>query len=181
MKKILSLLTICLLGFSATAFAQDSTKVYTVDEIIANAPQLVGQTVLVKGKAEHVCSVSGRKIFLQTSDLKRTVQVSAGRGLAKFDPQAVGKEVTATGVVFESKITLEKLEKQLEAVKKVEAENKEAEHCSSEAKASGQDVKLSVSQRVQSQIDKLKKQIADGGNPYLSYYSIFKCNTYKFD
>lgn len=179
-KKLISFFTICFLSISTLAFAQDATKVYSVEEIIAEMPNLVGQTISVKGVAEHVCAESGRKIFLQTTDKKRTVQVSAAPWFGKFNPKAVGEEVIATGVVFEFKTTLDKLEKQLEAVKKVEAENKEGDHCNSEAKAAGENIKLKASERVQANIDKLKKQIADGGKDYLSSYSIFKCESYRF-
>ncbi len=175
----LTFLSFCI--FSSASFAQDTTKIYTVDEIIANAPKLIGQTVTVKGKAQHVCTQSGRKIFLQTADAKKTLRFNAGKDITKFDPQAVGKQVTITGVVFEQKVTLELLEKQLEAAKKAETVQKEGEHCASDAKAQGQDIKLTPVQRIQAQIDSLKKQTSSGGNPYLSYYSVFKSNSYKFE
>jgi RecJ-like exonuclease len=180
MKNKTILLISALLIFSVNCLI-GQTKVYSVEELIENAPKLVGQTVTAKGKAQHVCAQSGRKIFLLSTDGKKTLRFNAGKEIDKFDKNAIGKTVTITGVVFEQKVTLENLEKQEVAAKQAELEKKAEEHCSSEAKADGQDVQQTPLKRIQVQIEKLKAQIAKGGNPYLSYYSVYKVNTYTFE
>lgn len=161
-------------------YAQEAqTPVYSVDEIIVKAPDLVGQTVNVQGKAQHVCAHSGRKIFLVTTDGQKTFRFNAGKNIDKFDKNAVSKIVTITGIVAEQQVTLEQLDKQEALAIEAEKTKKEAEHCASEAKAEGQNVKATPLQRIQAQKEKLKKQIEEGGKPYLSYYSVGQCNAYS--
>jgi hypothetical protein len=170
-----------LFTFSVLKAQTVNSQIYTVEEIIEKAPGLVGQTVQVKGKAQHVCAQTGRKIFLATANGSKTFRVNAGKDIDKFDKNAVGKIVTITGIVFEQKVTLENLEKLEAQAIEAEKKQKEAEHCASEAKSEGQDVKASAVQRIQIQKTKLKEQIEKGGNAYLSYYSINNCNVYSIE
>jgi tRNA(Ile2) C34 agmatinyltransferase TiaS len=167
-----------LTGFNV--YSQQGDKIYSVDELIQQSASLTGKTVTVKGKASHVCAQTGRKIFLETADGKQTFRFAAGKSIEKFNEDAVGKDVTITGTVTETKVYMDELDKQeakaLEAEKVASKEN----HCSSEAKSEGQDVKLSPVQRIQAQKEKLKKQIDKGGNLYLSFFYVAECNVYSF-
>lgn len=184
MKKQVSILLIAILATSYSAVVNAASpatdKIYTVEEITENAPGLVGKTVQVQGKATHVCANTGRKIFLASTDGKKTFRINAGTQIDKFDKAAIGKIVTITGVVFEQRVTLEDLDKQEAKIVEAEKTDKKPEHCASEAKADGQDVSSTAVQRVQAQRIKLKKQIEAGGKAYLSYYSISNANVYSF-
>jgi hypothetical protein len=167
----------CLFSGSSVVSAADNATSLTVDQLMAKAASLVGQTVTVKGTCKHVCATSGRKLFL-AGEKGQLIRINAGKKIDKFDKTAIGKEVTATGVVVEHRTTMAMLDKQ-EAMA-IEAEKKQAkpEHCSTEAKANGEDVKATPAQRIKTQKEKLAKQIADGGKNYFATYTVDGCDEY---
>ena len=164
----------------------DNSKVYTVEEIIEKAPSLVGQTVQVKGLVQHICDKTGRKLFLATADGSKTFRFNAGDKIDVFNENALDSTVLAIGVIVEQKITLEDLNKQEAAVvaaekvaKAKQTKVKEvADHCTSEAKANGENVAVTPLQRIQALKDKLAAQIKAGKNNYLSFYNASNCNEY---
>jgi len=191
MKKQLTALLIIIaatnfLSQSNAATPVDNSKVYSVEEIIENAPSLVGQTVQVKGLVQHICDKTGRKLFLATADGSKTFRFNAGTKIDVFNENALDSTVLAIGVVVEQKLTLEDLNKQEAAVlaaekvaKDKKAKVKEvADHCTSEAKANGENVAVTPLQRIQTLKDKLNAQIKDGKNNYLSFYNASNCNEY---
>lgn len=162
-----------------TAFA--SEPVYTVDQIMANPAELIDKTVTVKGVCEHVCTSSGKKIFLRNSAGK-LFRFNAGDKVDRFNREALRKTVTITGVMTEKRTYLADLEK-LEA-RLIEIEKKKTpteEHCTTEAKANGENVNNTALERVRTQKEKLSKQIAEGGKDYLASYTINGCNDYTFE
>lgn len=172
-----------LFSFSTVNAQGAKPQVYSVEQIIEKAPVLVGQTVQVKGLVHHVCAQTGRKLFLVTADGKKIFRINAGDKLDKFDDNAVDSTVVATGVVAEQKVTLEDLNKQEAAAiaaEKVQKDKKTtAEHCTAEAKSKGENTSATPVQRVQAMKDKLNKQIAEGKNPYLSFYTVDNSNEYS--
>jgi F0F1-type ATP synthase membrane subunit b/b' len=79
-------------------------------------------------------------------------------------------------------VTLEDLNKQEAAAiaaEKVAEAKKVADHCSSEAKANGESLTSTPLQRIQALKNKLKKQVEEGNNNYLSFYSANNCNEYS--
>lgn len=191
MKKMKKNLIALLIIFGATSFLSLSNaatlvatdKVYSVEEIIEKAPTLVGQTVQVKGLVSHICEKSGRKLFLAVADNSKTFRFNAGDKIEVFDENAVDSIVIATGVITETRVTLDDLAKQEKAViaaaEKAAKEKKKADHCTSEAKANGENTAATPLQRIQTQKDQINKQIAEGKNNYLSYYAANNCNEYK--
>jgi hypothetical protein len=163
--------------------AQDAkSQVYSVEEIIEKAPTLVGQTVSVKGNVQHICERSGRKLFLETTDGKRTFRFNAGKKIDKFDENAIERTVIATGIVAEQRVTIEDLNNQEAAAiaaEKAQKAKKTAEHCTSEAKANGENTSATPLQRVQALKAKLNKQIEAGKKNYLSFYTIDDTNEYS--
>jgi len=162
-----------------------NSHVYSVDEIIQKAPNLVGQTVQVKGLVSHICEKSGRKLFLAVADNSKTFRFNAGDKIEVFDENAVDSTVIATGVITETRITLEDLAKQekaaIAAAEKIAKATKKvaADHCTSEAKANGENTAATPLQRIQTQKDQISKQVAEGKNNYLSFYAANNCNEYK--
>jgi hypothetical protein len=176
---IVALLTLSLFfGNATTATAADKYKVYTVDQIMAKASSLVGQTVHVKGICKHVCATTGRKLFLLTADGTKLIRINAGTKIDKFDAAARGKEVVATGVVTEHRTTLADLDKQETLALEAEKKQAKQEHCTTEAKANGENEQATPVQRIREQKTKLQQQIAKGGKDYFATYTIDDCNDY---
>ncbi|MCE5204668.1 MAG: hypothetical protein LLF80_00975 [Porphyromonadaceae bacterium] len=78
-----------------------NSKPLNVDELLTNAPSLVGETVTVEGLCTHVCSKSGMKLFLQGTDETKTVRAESGAVLGKFDPASVDRKVRVRGKLAE--------------------------------------------------------------------------------
>lgn len=173
---VVAIAAIALFPFGNLKAQTTDSKVYSVEEMIAKASTLVGQTVKVTGVAQHVCATSGRKLFLASPDGKKTFRINAGTEIKRFDKAALHQTVTITGVVTESRVYMEDLNKQEAQALAAEKTKKEAEHCTSEAKAQGENVSATPVQRAQVLQAKLKKQIKKGGNNYLSFYTIDNCN-----
>ena len=177
---LLAMTAILFCAAYTTAETAKKVKTYTVDQLIAKAPSLVGQTVQVKGICKHVCATTGRKLFLLSEDGTKMFRFNAGSKITKFDPTARGKEVSIIGVVAEQRITKEDLDQQ--EAKAIEAERTQSvnkEHCSTEAKANGESEKATPIQLNKNQKDKLLKQITTGGKNYLAFYTIDECNEYS--
>jgi cytochrome c-type biogenesis protein CcmE len=172
-----------LFTFSSVQAQSADSHVYSVDEIIQKAPALVGQTVKVKGLVSHICEKSGRKLFLAVADNSKTFRFNAGDKIEVFDENAVDSTVIATGVITETRVTLEDLAKQEKAAiavaEKAAKEKKKADHCTSEAKANGENTAATPLQRIQTQKNQISKQVAEGKNNYLSFYAANNCNEYK--
>src|SRR5690606_17920961 len=76
-------------------------NVWNVDELLTNAGSLVDETVIVEGLCTHVCSKSGMKLFLQSTDASKTIRAESGATLGKFDPASVDKKVRVRGKLME--------------------------------------------------------------------------------
>ncbi len=172
------ILFLALFAAALFPFSANAQTVYTVEEMAVKAPTLVGQTVQIKGRANHVCAVSGRKLFLADAEGDILFRVNAGKEIAKFDKTVVDSTVIATGVVTENRTYLADLKKQLVAVKEAAKAKKKLEHCDSEAKAEGMTVAATPTQRINTQIADLKKQIKAGGKDYIANYTVNDCNIY---
>ena len=63
------------------------TAVLEIDELLAAADSLAGQTVTIEGVCTHTCKHGARKIFLMGSDDTQTIRVESGE-LGSFDRSA---------------------------------------------------------------------------------------------
>ncbi len=173
-----NLLLLVLFAATLLPFSANAQAVYSVDELAVKAPTLVGQTIQIKGRASHVCAVSGRKLFLANAEGAKLIRVNAGTEIAKFDRKVVDSTVIATGVVTENRTYLADLKTQLIAVKEAAKAKKNSEHCDTEAKAEGMTLAATPTQRINEQIANLKKQIKAGGKDYFANYTVNDCNIY---
>ena len=70
-----------------------------VDDVLARAATLTGQTVTVEGVCTHICEHGGRKIFLMGSDDTQVIRCEAGEGIGAFPQQCVNSIVRVKGTV----------------------------------------------------------------------------------
>lgn len=79
---------------------QPKQPVLTAGEFAQKAPELVDQTIILKGTAIHVCERSGMKLFLADNmESEDIVNVMAAEGQNKFDPETIGKNYAVKGIV----------------------------------------------------------------------------------
>ena len=81
--------------------AEQQVVVYSVDDLIANASELEGKEVVVKGTVMHVCKQGGGRCFLMGSTEDMNIRVEAGEKIGAFSQEQMGSDLTISGVFKE--------------------------------------------------------------------------------
>ena len=157
----------------------NKTTVVSVEEFATKAGDLVDQTVIVEGVAKHICSNSGRKLFLSTPGKEQLVTVFTGEGMDPFDRTTTGKTYKITGKVA---ITVTIDEAYLNEWEQEVRESglKEGTHiCETEQQAAGIDLKENLDENPQmQQIKAYREKIAqNGGKPIVQYH--IECSEFE--
>lgn len=148
------------------------TAVLEIDELLAAADSLAGQTVTIEGVCTHTCKHGARKIFLMGSDDTQTIRVESGE-LGSFDPQCVNRVVRVTGRVDEERIDeayLARWEAQVKAQTAEKHGTTEA-GCATE-KAARQETGNTVEERIADFRTRIAARKAAEGKEYLSFYYV---------
>ena len=104
---LISLMSILFLGCNNASkqnenqTAEKSAVVYSVDDLYANAAELEGKEVVVKGTVMHVCKQGGGRCFLMGSTEDMNIRVEAGEKIGAFSQEQMGSDLTITGVFKE--------------------------------------------------------------------------------
>ena len=157
----------------------NKTNVVSVEEFATKAANLVDQTVIVEGVAKHICSNSGRKLFLSTPGKEQLVTVFTGENMKPFDRETTGKTYKVTGKVA---ITVTIDEAYLNEWEQEVRESglKEGTHiCETEQQAAGIDLKENLDENPQmQQIKAYREKIAqNGGKPIVQYHIV--CESFE--
>ncbi|MFW6257269.1 MAG: hypothetical protein ACOC11_00665 [Prolixibacteraceae bacterium] len=75
--------------------------VYSIDELYANAENLAGKEVMVKGTVMHVCKHGGERCFLMGSNENISIRIEAGEKIGTFSQKQMGSDLVITGVLKE--------------------------------------------------------------------------------
>lgn len=146
--------------------------VITPDDFSGKAPGLVDQTVVLKGTASHICSKSGRKVFLK-GEGDATVTVFAGENMGKYDPETIGKVYVVKGKVIETaridNAYLDEWQKEVE-----EGALAQGHDCENEQAAMGLDSEaIAQAENPQlAEIRQYRERIAANGGNDLVFYGI---------
>lgn len=107
-KKIFSLSIIALLVLSCgnkgkkevsqNAGSSESVKVEFA-KLIANPSEYVGKNISVEGKVVHVCTMSGKKLFITGENPDVRLYVQAGEEMPKFPMELLGSEIIVEGTL----------------------------------------------------------------------------------
>lgn len=158
---------------AAQATEQVSSTALEVDDLLAQAPQLVGQEVSVEGICTHICAHGGRKIFLMGSDDTQTIRVESGGQLGAFKADCVNSLVQVSGTLVEDRIDeayLQNWEAQLQA--NTQEEHGEGEEgCSTEKAARGETAN-STEARIADFRARIAQREEAEGKAYLSFYHL---------
>jgi hypothetical protein len=104
---VISLMSILFLGCNNVSkqneneAAEKSAVVYSVDDLYANASELEGKEVVVKGTVMHVCKQGGGRCFLMGSTEDMNIRVEAGEKIGAFSQEQMGSDLTISGVFKE--------------------------------------------------------------------------------
>jgi hypothetical protein len=107
-KKIFSISIIALLVLSCgnkgkkevsqNAGNPESVKVEFAS-LIANPSEYVGKNISVEGKVVHVCTMSGKKLFITGENPDVRLYVQAGEEMPKFPMELLGSEIVVEGTL----------------------------------------------------------------------------------
>lgn len=98
MKKILGILAVALVAFTACQKAEQAPVVYSVDDVYAQGETLVGDTILVEGTCMHLCVHGGKKAFLRSSEEGEIIRANATE-FESFAGECVNNKVRVRGVL----------------------------------------------------------------------------------
>ena len=111
----------------------EEAKVYPLDELLANAENLLDKTVTVRGSVTHTCVHSGKRCFIVGEDPNVSMRVEAGGEIGGFNRELVGSELAITGVLRERRLTKEFIDQhEKEVNEKAATEDGSAETCAAE-------------------------------------------------
>lgn len=67
--------------------------------LIENPDNFVGKTITVEGKVVHVCTESGKKMFIVGNNPDVRLYVAAGENISKFPMELLGSNVVVEGKI----------------------------------------------------------------------------------
>ena len=141
-----------------------------VDVLMTDPAAHIGDTIAVSGVCSHLCKHGGRKAFITPAGCDSVIlRCDASDSLVAFSPDCVGKSLTVTGIVCETRFG----EEDIKAMEARPAENAAATHdCATDAKARGIDSVSTFEQEMCDYRAAIAKRLTDEGKDYLSFYYI---------
>ena len=85
-------------GTSKVEGSESAVKV-EFTALVENPDNFVGKNIIVEGKVVHVCTVSGKKLFIVGENPDIRLFIAAGENMPKFPMELLGSEVTVEGVI----------------------------------------------------------------------------------
>jgi RecJ-like exonuclease len=67
--------------------------------LIANPDNYIGKNVTIEGKVVHVCTETGKKMFIVGNNPDIRLYVAAGENISKFPMELLGSEITVEGMI----------------------------------------------------------------------------------
>jgi len=67
--------------------------------LIENPDNYVGKNILVEGKVVHVCTETGKKMFIVGENPDIRLYIAAGENISKFPMELLGSEVVVEGTI----------------------------------------------------------------------------------
>ncbi|MCQ2317128.1 MAG: hypothetical protein MJZ85_10715 [Bacteroidales bacterium] len=184
MKKLLLSAVAAVMALFMMSCGGPKVNELSIKDFSAKAKDFVGQEVSIKGVANHICSHSGRKLFLVSPDGgDAMVTVFTNPEMTPFDRETIGKTYTVNGVVkITQTIDAAYLDAwEAEVLKAIEeGQMPEEEHCGTEAKAAGLEVDEQAENQELAQIKQLRARIeANNGEP-IHFYHV-ECNDFNIE
>jgi len=154
--------------------AEEAVPNLVPGDLLDHPEQFVDQTVELTGTVQHVCEVTGKRMFLSgPDDPSRTFKVTAGKGIGEFPVALNGSDVTARGVVREQKVDqafLDNWEAEIATGVKPEAA-----HEGHGSEGEGQESKEA---EARAQLENMREKLAASGKEHLLFYSL-ECTGYS--
>lgn len=161
-------------GNNAKENNKEEKQAMKVADFLKKQSELVGKEILIEGTVTHTCAHGGKKLFIMGEDPEKTVKVTAGEGIAKFDKELEGSMIKIKGTVEELKVDeayLAEWEAELAEADTTHADTTEHEHKSG---TKSEDFHHGEGNK---QIESMRKKLEESGKDHLSFYSV-ECTKY---
>jgi len=177
MKKVLTLLLIAVVLFSCGTKKQKENQETTtnkltaisVDKILSNTSDYVNKEVMVEGLVNHVCSHSGKRMFVLGENPDNALKITPNSKIGIFEKKLEGNIVIIKGVLKELIIDDEYVA-QLEQ-ETAENMDHEALHDHSDGDHKEEEEAAVDSSRIK-QIEQMKADIAESEKGFVAQYWI---------
>ena len=145
-----------------------ATDTVCVGSLMADPAAHLGDTIAVSGVCSHLCKHGGRKAFIAPAGNDSVIlRCDASDTLVAFSPDCVGKSLTVTGILRETRFG----EEDIKAMEAAHAENNAATHdCATDSKARGLDSLSTFEQQMCDYRAAIARRMADENKDYLSFY-----------
>lgn len=182
MKHILTLLAgvFCLAAVVACSEKKEEQACctpYSVDSLLTNIDNMVGDTVCLQGVVNHLCSHGATKAFLvgENGELLRCQATEAMGGAFPLDSK--GKTICVRGIVCEQRTDSAAVAEMEARYAAADEAAKDHESCDTEKKAEGQEACETFESRMEDYRARIAQRYAEEGKAYLSSYYIeaLKC------
>lgn len=161
----------------STAVNEEVTMV-TVTEFLATPEKWANEKIKLVGTVSHTCKHSGKKMFIFDDNSEKTVKINAGGEVTMFDVAWEGSDVEVIGkVVEDARIDEQYLNEWEEEINQA-IEDGEIEVCTAENEATEGQLTEEGETTEEAEDDpfapikKYRKQLAESGKPYISYYAV---------
>ncbi len=82
-----------------TASTTEAAAKVEFASLVENPDNYVGKSIIVEGKVVHVCTHSGKKLFIVGENPDITLFIAAGEDMPKFPLELMGSTVAVEGVI----------------------------------------------------------------------------------
>ncbi len=148
------------------------STVFTVDSLLTSAEQLANKTITVEGECSHLCTHSGKKLFLEGNSEDAMIRAESDK---PFRQECINKKVLVTGKLIEEKID-ETYLINWEGELAVKADSLTHDGCTTERRAVGQKEIESASDRIADFRTRIAEEKTKSGKDYLAFYHIETAN-----
>lgn len=170
---------------TSTEVAENEVATMSVDQALADASNLVGDTITIEGVCSHLCKHGGRKAFVLGSNDSLLLRCEAYPIMGKpFSKESIHKPVMVTGILKEERVddkAIAEMEHQYAmlnsnddaAAQFGEETEKTAEPtggCDTERAARGQQNLTAFADRIADYRARIAQRNEKEGKPYLSFY-----------
>jgi len=186
MRRILFIAAIAALFAACNSAAENTEKkneeaktemvATNLQELMATPDNFVDKNLQVEGLVTHVCSHSGKRMFIQNQDGDLKLKITTNEDMAAFDKELEGSNVQVVGTFMEERISeadVDQMEKELREGQEVEATH-DHEHGDDHEHAT-------ADEELQAKIDnlnKMREEIKASEKGYISEYWMV-CEEYK--
>lgn len=78
---------------------QNGTASVEFASLVSNPSDYIGRNISVEGKVVHVCTMSGKKLFITGEDPNVMLYVQAGEEMPKFPMELLGSKIVVEGTI----------------------------------------------------------------------------------